>query len=286
MDNILNTIKNTFLLNSTQFLFIASILILALICDLWLIRKEKAKKQKIEHLDYTITETEYTETEYPTFDDDYFDDYSKFTKSFSQNTNYNIRQYLDEYCLKVMFRTIKDHSMELIYLDHKINNIDDGFKLQLLSWINSDMIKNLELEENKNPENLSKYINAKRKFFKYFSTVIKDMSEIYSFSFICENKDFLEELKQYFIPMCIINIHNDKFHEVIEKIEAMGNILNYTPEFISESIKQGFNEYEFNKSNPEMFFANKSIEETEDIIYKGAEDIITDVFEKLKKNKI
>ncbi|HBI5318446.1 TPA: hypothetical protein K7636_004483, partial [Salmonella enterica] len=80
--------------------------------------------------------------------------------------------------------------------------------------------------------------------------------------------------------------HNDKFHEVIEKIEAMGNILNYTPEFISESIKQGFNEYEFNKSNPEMFFANKSIEETEDIIYKGAEDIITDVFEKLKKNKI
>ncbi|EDI7779308.1 hypothetical protein GK461_21745 [Salmonella enterica] len=286
MDNILNTIKNTFLLNSTQFLFIASILIVAFLCDLWLIRKEKAKKQKIEHLDYTITETEYTETEYPTFDDDYFDDYSKFTKSFSQNTNYNIRQYLDEYCLKVMFRTIKDHSMELIYLDHKINNIDDGFKLQLLSWINLDMIKNLELEENKKPENLLKYINAKRKFFKYFSTVIKDMSEIHSFSFICEDKDFLEELKQYFIPMCIINIHNDKFHEVIEKLEAMGNILNYTPEFISESIKQGFNEYEFNKSNPEMFFANKSIEETEDIIYKGAEDIITDVFEKLKKNKI
>ncbi|EOF2380920.1 hypothetical protein LOX05_004811, partial [Salmonella enterica subsp. enterica serovar Infantis] len=77
MDNILNTIKNTFLLNSTQFLFIASILIVAFLCDLWLIRKEKAKKQKIEHLDYTITETEYTETEYPTFDDDYFDDYSK-----------------------------------------------------------------------------------------------------------------------------------------------------------------------------------------------------------------
>lgn len=286
MDNILNTIKNTFLLNSTQFLFIASILIVAFLCDLWLIRKEKAKKQKIEHLDYTMTETEYTETEYPTFDDDYFDDYSKFTKSFSQNTNYNIRQYLDEYCLKVMFRTIKDHSMEFIYLNYKINNLDDGFKLQLLSWINSDMIKNLELEENKKPENLLKYINAKRKFFKYFSTVIKDMSEIHIFSFICKDKDFLEELKQYFIPMCIINIHNDKFHEVIHKLEAMGNILNYTPEFISESIKQGFNEYEFNKSNPEMFFANKSIEETEDIIYKGSEDIITDVFEKLKKNKI
>ncbi|EKP5184272.1 hypothetical protein P3N89_004604, partial [Salmonella enterica] len=78
----------------------------------------------------------------------------------------------------------------------------------------------------------------------------------------------------------IIKENYTVFEKYLDEIRSnLDYVCNYLPDFISESVNEGLNKH-INKIH------EKSIEETEDIIYKGSEDIITDVFEKLKKNKI
>ncbi|EKM4973629.1 hypothetical protein ABRE86_004558 [Salmonella enterica] len=292
MDNILNTIKNTFLLNSTQFLFIVSVLILAFLCDLWLIRKEK-NKNKINDYETVYPETGYTETElsvnnieHPDFEEDYFNHYRTFKKCFHENPDYNICYYLDDYCLKIFYKVFKDkHSyiLNLILTDGKYItlNFKDKYLLELLFDIYCELNLNCDLDSYVDREN---YIDAKFKFLRFFVSVLNDEMEIHRYiqttnKELNYSEEFLIDIEKIILPMFHQRIIKEN-HEILKNyIDEIRISLSYLPDFISESVNEGLNKH-LNKTQ------NKSIEETEDIIYKGAEDIITDVFEKLKKNKI
>ncbi|EAP0773970.1 hypothetical protein DXO47_23820, partial [Salmonella enterica] len=277
-------------LNSTQFLFIASILILALICDLWLIRKEK-KKNQINDYDSTIEmELSVNNIEHPDFEEDYFNHYRRFKKSFHENPDYNINYYFDDYCLKIFYKVFKDkhpNILTLILTDEKytICNFKSKYLLTLLFDIYCELSLNCELNSYTDRE---KYIDAKFKFLHFFVSVLSDGMEIHRYIQMTKEdinytEEFLIDIEKIIIPMIhqkIIKENYTVFEKYLDEIRSnLDYVCNYLPDFISESVNEGLNKH-INKIH------EKSIEETEDIIYKGAEDIITDVFEKLKKNKI